>query len=134
MSGPAGLLHDLAALLGVHLAPFDADIGDTRVDADAALDVFLDLGAKWAAADRQLDGDHDPTVGIDAHVGNHAECHDVRTQFGVDDGREKTEHLIGGRSSSGNHEVNATVIRGYTARRTPIVVSQPDRSCQEDCS
>ena len=42
---PARLEHHLAALLGGHLAPHDADVGDAGVDAEAALHLALDVGA-----------------------------------------------------------------------------------------
>ena len=45
---PAGLEHRLAALVGVHLAPLDAHVGDAGMTGDPGLDVALDLGAQWA--------------------------------------------------------------------------------------
>ena len=91
---PAGLEHHVGALVGVHLAPHDAHVGDTGVHADAGLDLALDVGAKWAATDRQLDADGDDAVGIDIDRRHHAERHDVGAELGIDDRAEHGQHLV----------------------------------------
>ncbi len=91
---PARLEHHVGALLGVHLAPHDANVGDAGVDADARLDLALDVGAERAAADRQLDADRDDTVRVDIDRRHHAERHDVGAELGIDDRAEHGEHLV----------------------------------------
>ena len=64
----------------------DAHVGDAGVDADARLDLALDVGAQRAAADRQLDADRDDAVvGSTIDRRHHAERHDVGAELGVDD-------------------------------------------------
>ena len=85
---PARLAHHVGALLGVHLAPVDAHVGHARVEADALLDLLLDVGPQRAAADRELDADRDDAVVADGDAGHHAERHDVGAQLGVDHGAQ----------------------------------------------
>ena len=72
----------------------DAHVGDAGMDADARLDLALDVGAERAAADRQLDADRDDTVGIDVDRWHHAERHDVGAELGIDDRAEHGEHVV----------------------------------------
>ena len=91
---PARLEHHLAALLGGHLAPVDAHVADPGVDADAGLDLALDVGAQRAATDRELHRDPHRPVVVDGDRGDHAERHDVAAQLGVDHRFEDGQHLV----------------------------------------
>jgi hypothetical protein len=91
---PAGLAHHRRALLGVHLAPVDPDVGDAGVQPDPLLDLALDLGAQGATTDGELDPDRHHPVGRDAHAGDHAERDDVGAQFGIDHGPQHALDLV----------------------------------------
>ena len=85
---------------------------DARVDADALLDLPLDLGAQRAAADRQLDGDPHDAVVVDADRRHHAQRDDVGAELGIDDGFEDGAHLVRARGGS-------CVMRRAFYRRSP---------------
>ena len=106
---PAGLDHDLGALLGGHLAPVDAHVGDAGVQPDPRFDLALDVGAQRAAADRQLDADVDAAVVADRDMGHHAERHDVGAELGVDHVAEHGHDLVvGGRA--GRRSSHASIL------------------------
>ena len=115
---PAGLGHDLAALVARHLAPRDGDVAHAGVQPDPPGHLVADLRPQWAALDGELDPDGDDAVVVDLDVGDHPERDDVGTQFGVDHRPEDLEHLVAARwrtlGSGGRHPVSVSVVVDMT--------------------
>ena len=84
------------ALLGRHLRPVQAHVGDPGQRADPGPHVVLELRPQRAAGGGERDGDVDRAVGPDLGVAGHAQVDDVAAELGIDHAAEHSPESSGG--------------------------------------